>query len=95
MQKTQKVDIKANPPEKKYRAGAVCATVWKNHSAKDGKDIEYRTVSFERNFQNEKGEWNTSNSLRVNDLPKAVLVLQKAYEYVSLKDNNVEEEFIL
>lgn len=95
MQKIQKIDIRQNLPEKKFRAGAICATVWKNHSEKDGKDTEYRTVSFDRNFQNEKGEWNTTHSLRVNDLPKAVLVLQKAYEYVSLKDNYAEEEIIL
>jgi hypothetical protein len=92
----QKIKIdRANLPEKKYRAGAICATVWKNHSEKNGKDFEYRTVSFERNFQNDKGEWNSTSSLRVNDLPKAVLVLQKAYEYASLKDNTVEEELII
>ncbi len=93
----QKNEIKTigNLPEKKFRAGAISATVWKNHSEKNGGVIEYRTVSFERSYQNNKGEWNTTNSLRVNDLPKAVLVLQKAYEFVAIKDNSVEEELII
>ena len=76
-----------NQPEKKFRIGSISATVWKNQSEKDGKTLEYRTVSFNRNYQDNKGEWNTTNSLRVNDLPKAALVLQKAYEYVSFKSS--------
>jgi hypothetical protein len=79
-----------NHPEKKFRAGAICATVWKNQSIKDGKVVEYRTISFDRNYQDTKGEWNTTNSLRVNDLPRASLVLQKAYEYIALKEQAEE-----
>lgn len=79
-----------NMPEKKFRAGAIAATVWKNESVKDGKVFEYRTISFDRNYQDAKGEWKTTNSLRVNDLPKAGLVLSKAYEYVMLKDKQEE-----
>lgn len=75
-----------NMPEKKFRSGGICATVWKNQTLKDGKVVEYMTVSFDRNYQDKKGEWNTTNSLRTNDLPRASLVLQKAYEYVALKD---------
>ncbi len=96
MQKIQKIDIKAtNLPEKKFRAGAICATVWKNHSEKDGKIVEYRTVSFERSYQNPKGEWSTTSSLRANDLPKAILVLEKAFELIALKDNSSEEELVI
>ena len=84
----------ANLPEKKFRAGPVTATIWKNHTQKDGEVVEYRTVSFERSYQ-KNGEWNTTNSLRVNDLPRAVLVLQKAYEYISLKENESQEEIII
>jgi hypothetical protein len=79
-----------NLPEKKFRAGAISATVWKNHSVKDGKDIEYRTVSLDRNYQDGNGQWSSTNSLRVNDLPKAALVLQKAFEYVSLRESPEE-----
>lgn len=79
-----------NTPEKKFRAGAVSATIWKNETVKDGKVMDYRTISFTRNYQDAKGEWNTTNSLRLNDLPRARLVLDKAYEYLVLKDNSEE-----
>jgi hypothetical protein len=90
----QKTEIK-NMPEKKFRAGAISATVWKNQTEKDGKIIDYRTVSIDRNYQDNKGEWNSTNSLRVNDLPKASLVLQKAYEYITLRDSSFDEEMVV
>ena len=86
----QTLDETKNLPEKKFRAGAVSATIWRNQTERDGKIVEFRTVSFERSYQDKSGEWNTTNSLRVSDLPRAALVLQKAYEYITLKENNEE-----
>jgi hypothetical protein len=33
-------------------------------------------------------QWKSTTSLRTNDLPKAVLVLNKAYEYVLLNSQS-------
>ena len=86
----KQVSSEKNTPEKKFRAGAISATVWKNETIKDGKVVEYRTISFTRNYQDAKGEWNTTSSLRINDLPRARLVLDKAYEYLILKETAEE-----
>ncbi len=83
-------DTKPNMPEKKFRAGSITATVWKNTAIKDDKPVEYRTISFERNYTDKEGNWQTTNSLRVNDLPKAMLVIGKAYEYLILKETESE-----
>ena len=84
-----------NLPEKKFRAGAISATVWKNQGqTQDKEKITYRTVSFERNYKDKNGNWQTTSSLRVNDLPKAMLVLGKAYEYVALNNEAIEEETV-
>ena len=77
-----------NLPEKKFRAGAVTATIWKNTS-NDG-EAEFNTISFERSYKDKNDEWQTTNSLRINDLPKAKLVLEKAYEFLVLKEQNDE-----
>ncbi len=85
--------IERNLPERKFRAGAVAATVWKNHgSDKQGKATEYRTVSFERSYMDKDGKWKNTSSLRLNDLPRASVVLNKAYEYLVLKDNSDASE---
>ena len=75
-----------NLPEKKFTAGAISATIWQNTS-KDrfGNTVSYRTVSFDRRYKDKNGVWQSSNSLRVNDLPKAKLVLGEAYKYLLLK----------
>ncbi len=78
-----------NKPQKKFRAGAVTATIWRNQT-EDNK--EYSTVSFERSYKDKSGEWKTTNSLRVNDLPKAAMVISKAYEFLALNEKEAEEE---
>lgn len=79
-----------NLPEKKFRAGAVSATVWlnKGHQA-NGELTEFRTISIERSYTDRSGNWQSTNSLRVNDLPKANVVLQKAYEFLVFKEQGL------
>lgn len=73
-----------NQPIKKFRAGALVATVWENAAERDGKEVTFNSVSFERRYKDKNDTWQSSHSLRVNDLPRAALVLQKAYEYLAL-----------
>ena len=86
-----------NKPEKKYKAGAVSATVWKNEGQKNGKSFAFHTISIARNYKDKDGEWKNSSSLRLADLPKAALVLNKAYEYLIMtaaEEGSVEEECV-
>ncbi|RLE48283.1 hypothetical protein DRJ25_00235 [Candidatus Woesearchaeota archaeon] len=79
-----------NMPEKKFRAGAVSATVWKNIQEKDGTEFEFFSVALERGYKDKTGQWKSTASLRVMDLPKAALVLQEAYRYIVLNDQSNE-----
>ena len=82
--------------EKKYKAGSVSATIWKNTGNRNGKETEFYTVSLTRSYK--KGDsWQNTNSMRLQDIPDAILVLDKAYEYLRLKSDDqqgieVEEE---
>jgi len=77
----------SNLPEKKFRAGAISATVWQNEGQnKNGEKVEYKTISLERSYTDKEGKWQNTNSLRIADLPKANVVLQKAYEYLVLNE---------
>ncbi|MFH1072012.1 MAG: hypothetical protein V1743_01130 [Nanoarchaeota archaeon] len=90
-------DKEKNLPEKKFRAGAVSATIWQNQGKdSDGKSVTYKTVSFERSYKDKNNAWQTTSSLRLNDLPKASLVLDKAYEYLALTESlSVTEEDVI
>jgi malate/lactate dehydrogenase len=78
-------------PETKFRSGAIAATIWANETVKDGKKVVYKSVSFERSYKDKNDAWQSTNSLRTADIPKAILVLSKAYEHLAL---NAEEEDI-
>ena len=80
-------ETSGNQPEKKFRAGAISATVWQNQSQnkKTGEALAYRTISIERCYKDKQDQWQNTNSLRINDLPRAALVLTKAYEYLVMK----------
>jgi len=82
-----------NTPIKKFKAGAISATIWENQSKNNkGETISYNSISFDRNYKDANGEWQTTNSLRVSDLPRAVLVLNKAYEFLALNRPEAEAE---
>ena len=83
MEKVKVENVSGNLPEKKFSTGGLTATVWENQGKnREGIDVSYRTVSFQRRYMDKNGEWQSTSTLRVNDIPKASLVLQKAYEYL-------------
>ena len=78
-----------NQPEKKFSTGALSATVWQNQGkSKTGEAVTFRTVTFQRRYKDKEGNWQSTSNLRINDLPRAALVLQKAYEYLVLRGMN-------
>ncbi len=79
-----------NFPEKKFRAGAISATVWLNKGHRpNGEESEFRTISIERSYTDKEGKWQSTNSFRVSDLPKANVVLQRAYEFLVLNQQDL------
>lgn len=78
-------------PVKKFSTGVISATIWRNERvSKDGKVFETHSVNLQRRYANKNGEWMTSNSLRVADLPKAALVLEEAFKYLVLSGKGEE-----
>ncbi len=69
-------------PEKVFKMGAVRASVFRNTIEKDGRTIQLPKVVIEVRYKDKTGQWNGTNSLSVNDLPKAIVALQKAFEHV-------------
>ena len=98
--------MEPNKPKKKFNAGAVSATVWENQATNKstGNPVSYNTISLQRGYKDKDGNWKSTNSFRVADIPKAILVLQKAYEELTLREfegtgsnntTNVSEEEIV
>ena len=80
-------------PEITFRHGACSASVFVNtHQSPTGEESTIRSVSFQRRYRDKHGAWQETNTLKVNDIPKAVLVLSKAYEYLTANAFGPEEE---
>lgn len=84
--------MNGNTPLKKFNAGAISVAVWEN-SRKDGdgeENVSYG-IQLERSYKDGDGNWKRTGSLRLNDIPKAVLLLNKAYEHVVLPDQGTSQ----
>ena len=77
-------------PEISFKCGSCDAAVFENEIAAGGKTIRIKKVSFQKRYKDSDGEWKNTNSLDVNDIPKAILALTKAYEYIVLSDKSTE-----
>jgi len=95
------MEEEANRPVKKFQAGGISAALWKNtRQLQDGSEIETLSVTLDRRYRDKDDNWQSSASLGMNDVPKAMLVLGKAFDYMAGKKTDdineiVEEEVVL
>ena len=75
-----------NQPVAKFKHGSVEAAIFENEIKKDGKTFTIRKVVVQRNYLDRNDRWQSTSSLDINDVPKAVLVLSKAYEFLTRTD---------
>lgn len=78
-------------PEKKFQCGGVEASIFENEAHQNGKPIKIKKVAFQKRYKSSDGSWKSTNSLDVNDLPKAILALSKAYEYLALRSESADK----
>ena len=71
-----------NKPETVFKIGAVRASVFQNTIQKNGQSIKLPKVVIEVRYKDKTGQWQGTNTLSINDIPKAILALQKAFEYL-------------
>ena len=75
-----------NSPEKVFRVGYVSASVFVNVSKRQehGETVErdFRSVSLQRSYQDDKGKWQYSNNLTLGDLANACRALKLAQAFV-------------
>ena len=71
-------------PERRFRCDTCEASVFENEITAAGKQIKVKKVAFQKRYKNSDGEWKSTYSLDVNEIPKAILALSKAYEYLTM-----------
>jgi len=79
-------------PETVFKVGAVRASVFQNTFEKNGEAVPLPKVVIEVRYKDKTGQWQGTNSLSLNDLPKAILALQKAFEYLTARKDPGQRE---
>lgn len=85
---------KRQGPVARWQFGAVSASVFENEVQRaDGSCFRLQRVVLQKCYRDGSGQFKTANSLDVNDLPRAILALQKAFEHclsVDRQEGSVE-----
>jgi hypothetical protein len=83
-----------NKPIKDFRSGNIQASVWKNQIEKDGQTLVRHSVRIQKQFRNDSGDYQGTPYYFRDDLPKLILVAQKAFEFIALAESKESEESI-
>jgi hypothetical protein len=78
-------------PEKRFKAGSCEAAVFENELTRDGQTVLVKKVAIQKRYKDKDDEWKSTHSLDRNDIPKMMLALSKAYEYVTLREDKKDE----
>jgi len=81
-------------PEKIFKAGPCSASVFANEITTMNGKATVKSVSLQRAYLGKEGNFKSTNSFRADDLPKAVLALTRAYEYLVLEEKDFKPETV-
>ena len=74
--------MRNNPPEKIIMVGPCRVSIFRNLVVKDGQEIEIPKVVLEIRYRDKQGLWRSASALSPREIPKAILALQKAFDYL-------------
>ena len=75
-----------NRPEKRFKCGAVEASLFSKEIEKNGRTLKIWNVVTQKWYLSATDGWKTTNRYDANELPKLMLVSQEAYRYIGLKE---------
>lgn len=79
-------------PIKDFRSGNIQASIWRNEAEKDGQTVVRHSVRIQKQFRNDGGDYQETNYYFRDDIPKLILVAQKAFEFIALSESKEAEE---
>jgi len=77
-----------NKPFHEFRAGNVRAAVWRTEVQQEGQTVIRYSIKTEKRYRDQDGEWRSSDYYFPDEIPRMLLVSQKAGEYVVLKESS-------
>ncbi len=80
------------PPIREFRIGTVSCAVWRDEVEQDGRTQVRHSFKLKKRYRDRDGNWQDSQTYFPDDVFKAIIVFQQAYEFAMLqeKDQNGE-----
>ena len=78
-------------PEKRFRCGSCEAAIFENEITRNDQAITVKKTAIQKRYKDKDDEWKSTYSLDVNDIPKMILALSKAYEYLAMSEKNTND----
>ena len=69
-------------PEKVFKVGGCTASVFENGTNGPDGTTPFKSVTLQRMYKDKDGNFQYTSSFKLNDIPKAALALEKAYDYL-------------
>ena len=77
-------------PIKRFRCGAISASLWVDRKTVEGKPVEYHSIIITKSYK-DGDEWKHTNSFSTEDLPKVALLATEAYKYIRLNTSEPDD----
>ncbi|MFC1762816.1 hypothetical protein ACFL6U_12155 [Planctomycetota bacterium] len=72
---------------KEFRSGSIQASVWENITVENGQTKRRRSVKIQKQYRDEEGVYKDTKTFFRDDIPRLILVAQKAYEHIALTES--------
>jgi len=70
-------------PAKRFSRGRCSVSIFFNEVQKEGQTIRIPKSVFQKRYQDKNGDWQTTTGLDTSDIPKAILCLNDAFDYLT------------
>lgn len=89
--KPRETTTSTRKPSKRFRTGPVSVSIWENEVVRDDTTMIRYSIRFSNRYKDKNsGEWMDTAYFQPQDLPKLILVAQKAFEFTSLHESEEE-----
>ena len=82
----------AQQPIERFRAGQISCALWENEITVSGQPKTILKASITRRYQDQNGNWKSSQSFSRNEIPLAIYCLQKAFASIIEKPKGSNDE---
>lgn len=85
----------SSKPVKKFRVGGgITSAIFRNEKDVNGDIVVRFSAQIKKQFRKDDGTWQETNVYFPEDLPKIILVAQKTFEFIALKESKDADEAV-